>query len=156
DTTKNVKSQPIAFDLSGRARRVDLRRLPRAAKAPPAETNVNAAYHAAGSVVPGGSANVRGDLRFEPATVAGAEIAQGNTVGVVITSRRAPPPRGGSDGADIADIAYRADATVSNLDLERIGREFNVPALATDRYKSTINGRVVADGRGTTPDTMDV
>ena len=53
-------------------------------------------------------------------------------------------------------IGYQADATVSNLDLQRIGTEFNVPALADDRYKSAINGHIVANGRGTTPKEMDV
>jgi translocation and assembly module TamB len=138
---KNAKAQPIAFDLSGRARNVDLRRLPKATKVPPADTNVNAAYHAAGSVTPGGGANIRGDLRFEPSAVAGAEVAGGSTVSFDVNG---------------SDVAYKADATVSNVDLERIGKAFNVTALATDRYKSTINGHVVADGRGTTPETMDV
>jgi autotransporter translocation and assembly factor TamB len=81
------------------------------------------------------------DLRFQPSTVAGATIAAGSTAGVTVNG---------------SDIAYRADATVAGLDLERLGREFNVPALATERYRSSINGHVAASGRGTTPAALDV
>ena len=42
-------SRPLAYDLRGDVRNVDLRRLPRSLKVPPAETNVNAAYHVVGS-----------------------------------------------------------------------------------------------------------
>ncbi len=76
------------------------------------------------------------DLRFQPSTVAGARIAAGSTAGVTVNG---------------SDIAYRADATVANLDLQGIGEQFHVPALADGRYKSAINGHVTAEGRGTTP-----
>ena len=46
-----AKSQPIPFDVSGQVRHVDLRKMPRDLKVPPAETNVNADYHAAGTIV---------------------------------------------------------------------------------------------------------
>ncbi len=150
DTAKTSTAQPIAFDLRGRARHVDLRRLPRDLKVPPAETNVNADYHVAGTVTPGSgqtrpasqaTANIRGDLRFEASSVAGAEIAQGSTASFSVNG---------------PDIGYSADATVSNLDLQRIGRDFDVPALEADRYQSAINGHVIANGRGTTPETIDV
>jgi hypothetical protein len=81
------------------------------------------------------------DLRFQPSTVAGARIAAGSTAGVTLNGD---------------EIAYRADATVANLDLEQIGRQFRVPALAVDRYQSSINGHLVATGRGTAPETMDL
>ena len=57
---------------------------------------------------------------------------------------------------DGSDIVYRADATVADLDLQRIGSEFRVPALATERYKSSLNAHIAASGRGTTPQTLDV
>ncbi|HEV8347622.1 MAG TPA: translocation/assembly module TamB domain-containing protein, partial [Vicinamibacterales bacterium] len=136
DPAKNAKAQPIEFDLRGVARRVDLRRLPRDLKIPPADTNVNAAYHVAGT-----PANLKGDLRFEPSAIAGAQIAGGSTASFSVNGK---------------EIGYAADATVANLDLQRIGKEFDVPALATDRYASRINGHVTAKGRGTTPETLDV
>ena len=132
----SARQQPIEFDLRGVARRVDLRRLPRDLKIPPADTNVNAAYHVAGT-----PANLKGDLKFEPSSVAGAQIAGGSTASFSVNG---------------TDIGYAADATVANLDLQRIGKELDVPALAADRYASRINGHVTAKGRGTTPETLDV
>ena len=57
---------------------------------------------------------------------------------------------------DGADVSYRADATVADLDLQHVGQQFRVAALADDRYKSVINGHLTANGRGTTLDAMDV
>ncbi len=54
------------------------------------------------------------------------------------------------------DVVYAVDATVSDLDLERVGRAFKVAALAEERYRSSINGHVVAKGRGTDPQRLDV
>src|SRR5207237_3619537 len=85
--------------------------------------------------------DVVGDLRFQRSTVAGAEIAAGSTAGVTMKGD---------------DLAYRADVTVADVDLQRLGGEFKVPALAADRYKSRINGHVTASGRGTKPADLDV
>jgi autotransporter translocation and assembly factor TamB len=131
--------QPLTYDLHGQARHVDLRRLPRSLNVPPAATDVNADYHVVGAAAT--PQNVKGDLRFAPSTIAGARVAAGSTAGFSISGRQ---------------ITYRTDATVADLDLERVGKEFNVPALATDRYKSAINGHIVASGSGTRPGEMDV
>jgi autotransporter translocation and assembly factor TamB len=128
---------PLGYDIHGVARHVDLRNLPRELGAPPASTNINAAYHVAGSAGPA----ARGDLRFEPSTIAGAKIAPGSTAGFSVNGN---------------DVSYKADATVADLDLQRIGTEFKLPALAVDRYQSAINGHIVADGRGTTLKTLDL
>jgi autotransporter translocation and assembly factor TamB len=176
---KTAKTQPIPFDFSGQLRNVDLRKLPRDLKIPPADTHVSADYHVAGSVVTGGPERaapqtsrgaapqtsrgaapqtsrgaapqtsrgaapqvaLHGDLKFLRSTVAGAQIAGGSRAGFDVNG---------------SDIGYNADATVSNLDLQRIGREFNVAALATDRYTSDINGHLMATGRGTKPEEMNV
>src|SRR5205085_1947441 len=42
---KRASSQTIPFDISGQLRKVDLRKMPRQLKIPPADTNVNADYH---------------------------------------------------------------------------------------------------------------
>jgi autotransporter translocation and assembly factor TamB len=135
------KARAVAFSLHGTAAHLDLRKLPRELKAPPAATDVTAAYVADGTVGAGAAPHVVADLRFQPSTVGGARIAAGSTAGVTLNGD---------------DIAYRADATVANLDLEQIGQQFRVPALAVDRYKSSINGHLAATGRGTTPETMDL
>lgn len=141
-TLPNVtrKDRAVAFDLHGVAKHVNLRQLPRALKAPPAATDVNAEYHAAGST---GSGSIRTvvDLRFQPSTVAGTRIAAGSTAGVTVNGPA---------------IAYRADAIVADLDLQRIGEQFQVPALADARYTSAINGHIAAAGSGTTPQTLDL
>lgn len=162
-TLPEGKNDALGFDLRGQARHVDLGRLPPDLNMPPAATDVNAAYHIVGSfaspsrsgsntsVVSGFSrTTISGEARFEPSTVAGARIAAGSTASFSFsTPRGAPPPRG-------RDVSYRADATVSDLDLQRVGNEFKIPALAASRYKSSINARVTADGRGTTPREMEV
>src|SRR5262249_54933764 len=76
-----------------------------------------------------------------PSTVAGASIAADSRVSATITD---------------SDIAYDADASVANLDLQRIGKQFNMKALVEDRYKSDINAHVTAKGRGTKPAEMNV
>jgi autotransporter translocation and assembly factor TamB len=140
---KSGRPQTIPFDVSGQLRDVDLRKMPRELKIPAADTSVSADYHASGSVTTGRNAtqNLKGDVTFLPSTVAGATIAGGSTAGFTINGKA---------------IGYLADATVQNLDLERIGREFNVPALASDRYASTINAHLVAEGSGTTPKEMNL
>jgi autotransporter translocation and assembly factor TamB len=134
-----LNAEPL-FDLRGRARHLDLRKLPRNLNVPPAATDVSAEYHVAGTI-----ADLNADARFEPSTVAGATIAAGSTASVSM--------RG--SGRD-REIGYAVDATVRDLDLERVGRDFNVPALADARYQSTINARLTAKGRGITPEAMEV
>jgi hypothetical protein len=134
------KDRTIAYDVHGKAAHLDLRKLPGELKVPPAATDVNAEYHAVGLAGSDSSRTVV-DLRFQPSTVAGARIAGGSTAGVTI---------------DGADLGYRADATVADLDLQRVGEQFRVPALADVRYKSAINGHIAAHGHGTSPSRMDV
>lgn len=149
---KSASGQPIAFDLRGQVRGVDVRKLPRQLNAPPANTNVNADYHVAGTVTPAAATSgqsaksaatvdLAADARFLPSTVAGTTIEGGSTAGATVKGDA---------------IAYRADATVRDLDLQRIGREFRVRVLDDDRYASRINGHLVASGRGTTPAELDV
>lgn len=142
DTAKGAAA-PIVFDLRGQARGIDLRKLPRELQVPPLESNVNADYHVAGAVATGDhpTRNLNGDARFLQSTVAGAAIAGGSTAGFTMNG---------------SAIGYSADANVSELDLERFGREFKIAALATDRYASRINGHIVANGHGTTPKEIDV
>ena len=140
-------ARPLAYDLRGDVRNVDLRRLPRSLNVPPAETNVNATYHVVGSepgaVVSGFSRtrNVRLETAFRESTVAGAAIAPGSTVNATIDGRQ---------------VAYQAEISAKGVDLQRIGREFNVPALAVERYRTEINARIAGEGEGTDPKTMTV
>ncbi len=135
---------PIPFDVRGRIRAVDLRKLPRELNVPPAATDLNAAYHVSGAVTPRADAKgarVSADLRFEPTRVAGATIAAGSAAHATL---------------DGGDVSYAADASVADLNLHAVGEAFNVTALADPRYDSDINGHVVANGRGTRPEAMNV
>src|SRR5581483_4654621 len=96
--------EPLAFDVHGAVRRLDLRRLPASLKAPSASTDVNADYHVAGT-----PEALDGDLRFAQSTVPGARIAQGSTIGFSMKGK---------------EIGYSADATVADVDLQRIGQAF--------------------------------
>ena len=134
-------NEPLSYDLRGKAHGLNLERMPADLKMPPAPTSVNAEYHVsgrepgrnpakAGSHVPQ-SRELDADLRFDESTVAGATIAGGSTATVSL--------RGD-------DVTFQTDLAMSNLDLQRVGREFNVPALADDRYRSSVSGHVAANG----------
>jgi autotransporter translocation and assembly factor TamB len=147
------REDPLAFDVRGTAKHLDLRNLPRDLKVPPADTDVNATYHVVGSGSSRTSSgadkgsngvsnlNVKADVQFVDSTVAGARIENGSRVTV---DRRGQ------------ELSYDADATVSGADLQRIGQAFNVPALATDRYKTDLNAHLVANGSGTTLQELNV
>jgi autotransporter translocation and assembly factor TamB len=124
--------EPLSYDLRGAVQGLDLRRLPRQLNVPPAATAVAAEYRVRGAETQ--ERAVDGEVRFRDSTVAGARIAGGSTAAVSMRGREA---------------SYQADLSVADVDLERIGREFDVPALASARYASTLNGRIAADGRGT-------
>jgi hypothetical protein len=130
------------FDLAGRVSDVNLARLPSWMRMPTAETRLTAAYHVTGAVPRGRpGTQVGGDARFEPSTAAGAAIAGGSTASFHV-------------GPD--DLRYEVDAQVSNLDLQRIGKEFHIETLTTDRYRSVLNGHVTATVRGSDLDTMEL
>jgi autotransporter translocation and assembly factor TamB len=133
---------PLAFDLRGRASHLDLARLPRNLKVPPARTDVTADYRAAGTVPQDPrQRRITADATFAESTLPGARIAQGSTAGITMNG---------------AALSYRADATVNDLDLQQVGEAFDVPALADARYQSSINAHVTADGTGTTPTEMNL
>src|SRR4051812_43493872 len=132
-----VKGQPLAYDMRGRVRGLDLRKLPRTLKAPPAPTNLSADYHAVGRG--GRSVNV-----------------QANLLDSVIADARIMAPSTGSFALDGGKIDYAADANIAELDLQRIGRAFKVNALDSDRYKSALNGHIVAKGSGTSAADLNI
>ena len=142
DVTLPAGDDPLAFDLRGRASHLDLARLPRATGVPPVQTDVTADYHATGTIPRSGRPrHVTADATFAESTVPGARIAQGSTAGVTIQGKA---------------LSYRADATVNDLDLQKVGEAFTVPAIADARYQSAINAHVTAEGSGTIPKEMHV
>jgi autotransporter translocation and assembly factor TamB len=129
-----VPGTPLQLDLRGEAAHLDLRNLPRALKIPAVPSDLTVAYRLAGSVN-----NLTADATFRPSQLAGASIAGGGTAGVTLKGK---------------NIAYRADATVRDLDIQRIGRAFRIAALSQDRYQSVVNGSFVVNGTGTALEQM--
>jgi autotransporter translocation and assembly factor TamB len=142
--------EPWTFDLNGRAYQMDLRNLPRDWKVPPAATDIAGDYHVVRRLLsaPGGSLSsiklpisISGEATFLQSTIAGARIAEGGRASFSLSG---------------SDLAYQADATVADVDLQEIGEAFDLEALAADRYRSELNGHVVASVEGTKVEEMTI
>jgi autotransporter translocation and assembly factor TamB len=129
---------PLSLDLRGTARNVDLRNLPAQTRAPRVTSNLQFAY-----TVKAEGSRVAGDVKLDASTLAGASIAEGTVATFAV-----------GDGAP----AYTAKGQVTDLDVQRIGKEFGIGALAADRYSSRVNGSfdVSGSGGGRFPLTLDV
>jgi hypothetical protein len=135
---------PVAFDLRGRVRDIDLHRLPAALNVPRPRTNINGDYQVSGTQRFSGASGPRGtrvvlEATFGASQVPGAEIEAGSPAGI---DTRA------------LEIAYHADVNIANVDLQRLGRAFNLNAPEVDRYKSRFDAHIVAEGSGTRPERM--
>jgi autotransporter translocation and assembly factor TamB len=138
------RTRPTSYDLRGRVQRLDLRRLPATLRVPPADTDVTADYHVRGVEPParaGAPRSLDGEFRFAESAIAGARVEDGSTASISMRN-------GG--------FSYTADARLTDLDLERLGRTFNLPALANERYRSRLNADVTATGNGTDPKALDI
>ena len=129
---------PLRLDLRGQAANVDLRNLPAQIPVPRASSDLQFRY-----TVRGRGDVFSGDATFDTSTVAGATIAAG-TVGSFTFGAGAPQ--------------YTAKGEVANLDIQRIGREFDIPVIAQERYAGRVNGAfdVTGSGGGRHPLTLDV
>ncbi len=129
-------SRALALDLSGRADSVDLRRLPATLKTPKVKTDLAADYHikAVGS-------SFAGSATLRESTIEGAILTEGTAA---------------EFSSDKGKISYAARGNVSNLNLERIGRAFEIAALAKEEYDSNISGRFDVKGSGTQVDQLRV
>ncbi|HEX4347976.1 MAG TPA: translocation/assembly module TamB domain-containing protein, partial [Vicinamibacterales bacterium] len=136
-------TEGVRYDLHGTARHVQARRLPASAGVPPVETDLNVDYTARGAepTTPGQPRAFDAALTFGESSAAGTQIAKGSTARLAV--------RG-------AAMSYEADATVSGADVQRIGRELQIPELADGKYQSRINGQVSLKGRGTTLADLDI
>ena len=119
----------LALNLHGSVAGLDLRRLPRTLKIPPFDSRLDFDYQ-----VDGVGAALTGRARLKPSTLAGAQLAD-QTVG---TFSSAGP-----------EIEYSAEGGIANFDIQRYGRVLKIAAISEDRFKSDINGRFAARGRGT-------
>ncbi len=120
--------QPLALDVSGRVSDVDLRRLPPALNVPRAASLIDAEY-----ALTGRDREFSGDVTFYPSSLAGATIAAG-TVASFTVGTGAP--------------RYAAKGEVADLDVQQVGQEFNITALAADRFRSRLNATFDLTGSG--------
>jgi autotransporter translocation and assembly factor TamB len=127
----------FGYDVRGQVRGLNLQRLPAAFKVPPAPTDLSAGYHAVGT----GGDSVTVDADLLDSVVADARIAAPSTA---------------SFSLQRGTVQYTADAIMSGVDLQRIGRAFNVGALDRDHYKSVLNGHVMVNGSGTSADDLQI
>jgi autotransporter translocation and assembly factor TamB len=129
---------PLALDLRGTARNLDLRNLPAQVRAPRVTSDLQFAYN-----VTARGSQISGDVKLDRSMLAGASIAAG-TIGTFAIGDGAP--------------RYTAKGEVADLDVQRVGKEFGITALAADRYRSTVNGAfdVTGSGGGRYPLSLDV
>ena len=122
-------AQSLELDLKGRAANLDLRNLPPQLKVPSVPSNLQFDYD-----VTGRGSVFSGNVRLEPSTLADATIARDTTASFTA---------GGSDAP-----SYAADGSVGNVDLQKIGRAFQITALAADRFRSRLNASFSVKGSG--------
>jgi len=129
-TTKGtiVAASPLRLDLSGRAAHVDLRNLPPQLNAPGVPSNLQFSY-----TLMGRGPVFSGDLTLDESMLANATLAAG-TIGSFRVGGGAPE--------------YAAKGHVTNLDLQKVGHGFNIPALDTAKYHSRLNGDFDVKGSG--------
>ncbi len=129
---------PLTLDLEGRATNVDLRNLPPQLNVPGVSSQLQFSYTIAGR-----GPLLSGDVQMEESTIADATIAPG-TIGSFKIGGGAPE--------------YSAKGQVANLDLQKIGRGFNIPTLDTEKFQSRINATAFdakGVGGGRYPLTLD-
>ncbi len=129
------------FDLRGVVKDIGIAYLPKSMRIPPAETKLTANYHVKIVVPRKPGWHVDGDVTLAKSTVAGVTIGDGATASFLFEPNV---------------VQYQADADVADVDLKRIGDQFNIMVLQQPRYHTSLNGHVTAKVRGTAVETMDL
>ena len=121
---------PFALDLRGRAENVDLRNLPAGVteNVPRAESHLQFDY-----TLNARGGGWQGTAEFDRSMLVGATIGAGTT-GTFSFGAGAP--------------TYSAKGEIAHLDVQQLGREFQIQALAQDRYRSAVSGSFDVTGSG--------
>lgn len=137
DVTAEFVPATERLSARGHLAHADLRRLPKTWSVPALATDANGTYDVAG-----GPSGWRATLQFEPSTIEGAALAAGATASV---------------DTRVRGYTYGFHGDVAHLDLPRITKVIGttLPASA-DLDGSRFNGRIDAEGRGTTLATLGV
>jgi hypothetical protein len=122
-------ASPLRLDLTGEAVHVDLRNVPPQLNAPGVPSNLQFTY-----TITGRGPVLSGDLKMRESTIADATIGEGTSGTFRVGGGAAP--------------AYSARGHVTNLDVQKIGHGFNIPALDAPKYQSTITGDFDVTGSG--------
>ncbi|CAN5657843.1 hypothetical protein BH24ACI5_BH24ACI5_10100 [soil metagenome] len=128
--TPQAGQRALSFDLQGRADQVNLKGLPASTGAPDLSTNLSIAQYR----IRGAGDDISGSAQLNRSTVEGATLGNGTVA---------------EFGLQPGAVSYAARGSVADLDLERMGRALEVPALATSEYASRLNGTF--DVTGSTP-----
>ena len=119
--TPSAGRRALSYDLRGSARGVNLQALPASTGAPDLSTDLSVAqYH-----VRGAGETVTGRAEVNRSTVEGATIGNGTVAEFSLRP---------------GIISYSAKGSVADLDVERIGRALDIPAVAAPAYASRLNG----------------
>ena len=129
------------FDVRGVVKDVGVAYLPTQMRIPPAETKLTANYHVNIIIPRKPGWHVDGDATLAQSVVAGVTISDGGRTTFLFEPNV---------------VQYSADMNVSDVDLKRIGDQFGVTALQNPRYRTSLNGHVVANVKGTAVETMDL
>ncbi|RPJ84347.1 MAG: hypothetical protein EHM13_04755, partial [Acidobacteria bacterium] len=125
------RSQPLGYEFSGRARGVNLERLPARLRAPAVSTDLAFDYR-----VSSAGGGPEGQVKFERSRAAGAIVEPGTTARFSLAGE--------------GPVSYSAEGRLSGADLRQIGRELGLEALQQPRFRGLINARFALEGRGAT------
>ena len=117
----------LAFELRGTASNLNLQNLPPDTGAPALTTDLSVASYE----VSGADGRMTGNATLNRSTVEGATIADGTTARFAT----------GADG-----VSFGAAGAIASLDLPRIGKALDVPALADPQYAGEINAEFDISG----------
>jgi len=135
------KRPETRFDLRGAVKDVGFTYLPKQTRIPPAETKLSMGYHVRIVVPRKPGWHVDGEVQLAQSTVAGVTIGNGSKASFVFEPNI---------------VRYQVDMNVLDVNLQRIGQQFNIQALANPRYQTSLNGHVVANVSGTALETMNL
>jgi autotransporter translocation and assembly factor TamB len=126
---------PVVYDLRGQVDRLNLEAIPYPGTLPRPRTDLNVDYRVRGT-----RRSLAAETRWRTSMLGHTRIADSSLVNV----RMAP-----------GQALYDGDVTLDNLNVAELGRLFNIPTLADARYDTSIAGRTIFSGSGTTLDSLD-
>jgi len=132
---RQAADMPVEYDIHGRVDGLNLTALPSQVRVPRPQTDLNADYRVRGT-----RRQVDGHTRWRASAIGGARIGDDSVLHVNWTPNR---------------LRYDGNVTLDKLNVREVGRLLAVTALDDPRYETSIVGRAIVDGTGTTAATLD-